>query len=186
MQKRIRWITETAALLALLICLQWAGSMIPTPGIKQLVTGTCVNAVLAVTAFLVGISGGVTLAIISPLLAYALGIAPQALTVPAIMLGNSVYVILLFFVAGKDRQNILRQTIAWIVAALAKFLALYAVVVWLICDVFAPQLLESGVLKAPMLKALPTTFSWTQLITALAGGAIALVITPSLRKALHK
>ena len=41
-------------------------------------------------------------------------------------------------------------------------------------------------MKAPMLKALPATFSWPQLITALIGGAVALVITPVLRKALHK
>ena len=46
MKKSIRWITETAAMLALLICLQWVGSMIPEQMTKQLITGTCVNAVL--------------------------------------------------------------------------------------------------------------------------------------------
>ena len=50
MKKNIRWIAETAMLLALLICLQWAGSMIPQQLVKQLVTGTMVNCVLAVTA----------------------------------------------------------------------------------------------------------------------------------------
>ena len=43
-----------------------------------------------------------------------------------------------------------------------------------------------GVMKAPMLKLLPATFSWPQLITALIGGALALLMTPVLRKALHK
>ena len=56
MKKKIIWITETAAMLALLICLQWAGSMIPEPITKQLVTGSCVNCVLAVTVLLGGIS----------------------------------------------------------------------------------------------------------------------------------
>jgi hypothetical protein len=37
-----------------------------------------------------------------------------------------------------------------------------------------------------MLKALPATFSWPQLITALIGGAVALAMVPALRKALRK
>ena len=52
--------------------------------------------------------------------------------------------------------------------------------------VLSEGLLASGALKAPMLKALPATFSWPQLFTALIGGAVALLITPILRKALHK
>jgi len=47
-------------------------------------------------------------------------------------------------------------------------------------------LLAAGVLKAPMLNALPATFSWPQLITALIGGAVAMLITPLIRKALQK
>ena len=43
-----------------------------------------------------------------------------------------------------------------------------------------------AVLKEPMLKALPATFSWPQLITALIGGGIALLIVPVIRKALHR
>ena len=120
------------------------------------------------------------------ILAYFLKITPQVLTVPAIMVGNSVYVVLLSLLADKSGKNILKQIIAWIVAAAAKFAALYAIVVGLICGVLSENLLSSGALKAPMLKALPATFSWPQLITALIGGAVALAITPVLRKALHK
>ena len=102
------------------------------------------------------------------------------------MVGNIVYVVMLHCIAGRDSKRIVRQVIAWAVAAAAKFAALYAVVVWLICGVFAERLLASGVLKPPMLKALPVTFSWPQLLTALIGGAVALLIVPVLRKALHK
>ena len=42
------------------------------------------------------------------------------------------------------------------------------------------------VLAPPMLKMLPTMFAWPQLFTALIGGAVALLITPVLRKALHR
>jgi len=181
MHKKIRWITETAAMLALLVALQAL-----TKPMGQLVTGSFVNAVLAVSALVAGLSSGITVAVLSPVLAYLLGIAPQILTVPAIMVGNTVYVIILYLLAGKDSRQIVRQIIAWASAAAAKFAALYAIVVWLICGVLTEPLLASGILKAPMLKALPATFSWPQLFTALIGGAAALLIVPVLRKALHK
>ena len=168
-------------LLALLVTLQAL-----TKPMGQLVTGSCVNAVLAVTVLVAGLYSGITVAVISPILAYLLGIAPQILTVPAIMVGNTVYVVLLFCIAGKESKNIVRRVVAWVVAAVAKFAALYAIVVWLICGVFSESLLASGALKAPMLKALPATFSWPQLFTALIGGAVALLMVPILRKALRK
>ena len=181
MRKNIRWITETAVMLALLVSLQAI-----TKPTGQLVTGSFVNAVLAVTVLVAGLSSGITVAVISPILAYLLGIAPQILTVPAIMAGNAVYVLLLHFIAGRDSKKFVRQLLAWICAAAAKFATLYSIVVWLICGVFAQSLMDSGLLKAPMLKALPATFSWPQLITALIGGGVALLITPVLRKALYK
>ena len=181
MNKKIRWITETAVMLALLVTLQ-----VLTKPLGQLVTGSCVNAVLAVTVLVAGLYSGLTVALVSPVLAYVLKIAPQVLTVPAIMVGNTVFVVLLFFVAGKDSNKIVRQILAWLVAAAAKFAALYAIVVWLICGVLSEKLLASGVMKPPMLKLLPATFSWPQLFTALIGGAIALIIVPVIRKALHK
>ena len=181
MNKKIFWITETAVMLALLVALQAV-----TKPLGQLVTGSCVNAILAVTALVAGLSSGITVALISPVLAYLLGIAPQILTVPAIMVGNTVYVILLAFLAGKNSKQYIRQAAAWLIAAVAKFGTLYAIVVWLICGVFAEKLLTSGALKEPMLKVLPATFSWPQLITALIGGAVALLIVPVLRKALRR
>ena len=181
MSKKIRWITETAVMLALLVCLQAL-----TKPMGQLVTGSCVNAILAVSVLVGGLCSGLVVALCFPVLAFLLGIAPQILTVPAIMAGNSVFVILLSVLADKTGKNMIKQMIAWIVAAAAKFAALYAIVVLLICGVLSENLLAAGVLKAPMLNALPATFSWPQLITALIGGAVALSITPVLRKALHK
>ncbi len=181
MNKKIRWITETAVMLALLVTLQAL-----TKPMGQLVTGSFVNAVLAVTVLAAGLSSGITVALVSPVLAYFLGIAPMHLTVPAIMVGNTVFVVLLYFIAGKDSKKFARQIIGWLSAAAAKFAALYAIVVWMICGVLSESLLASGTLKAPMLKVLPTTFSWPQLFTALIGGAAALLVVPILRKALRK
>lgn len=181
MKKSIRFITETGVMLALLITLQTL-----TRPMGQYVTGSFVNAVLAVTVLVAGLYSGITVAVISPWLAYLLNIAPQILTVPAIMVGNTVFVIALYFIAGKSSKNILRQVIGWISASVAKFAVLYTIVGWLICGVLADALLASGALKPPMLKILPGTFSWPQLVTALIGGGVALLITPILRKALKK
>lgn len=181
MNKKIRWITETAIMLALLVTLQAL-----TKGFGQLVTGSCVNAVLAVTVLVAGLSSGITVAVISPVLAYLLAIAPQLVTVPAIMVGNTVFVVLLHFIAG-PKNAVLGQRIAgWFIAAAAKFATLYILVVKIICGLAAAPLLAAGTLKEPMLKALPTMFAWPQLITALIGGGVALLIVPVLRKALHK
>ena len=181
MNKKIRWITETAILLALLVTLQAL-----TKPAGQLVTGSCVNTVLAIAVLVGGLWSGVTIAVISPVLAFLLGIAPQILTVPAIMAGNTVFVLLLALIAGGKNADVVHRVVAWLVAAAAKFAVLYAIVVKIICGVLAPTLMEAGTLKEPMLKALPATFSWPQLITALIGGGIALVIVPIVKKALKK
>ena len=181
MNKRIRWITETAVMLALLVSLQAL-----TKPMGQLVTGSCVNAVLAVSALIGGLGCGLTVAVVSPVLAFLLGIAAQPVTVPAIMAGNIVSVVLLAVIAGKRGRPLVRQVTAWLVSAAAKFATLYGVVAGLICGVLADTLLAYGALKAPMLKALPVTFGWPQLVTGLIGGAVAMLILPVVRRALGK
>ena len=176
MDRKVRCITRTAGMLALLVALQAV-----TRSMGQLVTGSFVNGVLAVTALTIGLSGGITVAVLSPVLAYLLGVAPQIITLPAIMAGNTVFVITMYFVAGKYH----RQIVAWLCAAVFKFVVLYVFVVWLLCGVLSERLLASGALQAPMLQALPAMFSWPQMVTALVGGGAALLIMPILRKTTH-
>ena len=188
MNGKIRWITKTAVLLAVLICLQWAGSFVPGQLIRQLLTGSFVNCVLAVTVLLVGMGGGIAVALVSPVCAYLLGIAPNLITVVPIMLANVCYVALLRLLGGKVRW---KQVAALAVAAAVKFAVLYVLVVHLICGVAADALLgrklgDVVVLAPPMLKILPTMFAWPQLVTAMIGGGIALGILPVLKKALHR
>lgn len=181
MKKKILWITETGVMLALLIALQTL-----TKPLGQMVTGSCVNAILAVAVLVAGMYSGITVALLSPILAYLLGIAPQILTVPAIMVGNTVYVVLLSLLADRSGKKLWKQPIAWAAAAGGKFAVLYFWVSVVLCGFLADNLLASGALKTPMLTALPATFSWPQLFTALIGGAVGLLISVPLRKALHK
>ena len=172
MSKKVRWITETAVMLALLVALQAF-----TKPMGQLVTGSCVNAVLAIAALVGGLGSGLTIALISPVLAFLLGIAPQILTVPAIMVGNAVYVLLLGRLFGK-KPPVWRQALAVAGSAGAKFLTLYLLVVKVLCSILP--------LKQPQIATFSTMFAWPQLITALIGGAAALLIVPVIRKALHR
>ena len=181
MNRKLRWVTETACLLALLVSLQAI-----TKPLGQIVTGSCVNAVLAVAALVGGMGCGVTVALVSPVMAFLLGIAPQILTVPAIMAGNAAFVAVLRKFAGDKAGNTVRKVTALLTAAVCKFAVLHVLVVNLICGVLSEMLLASGSLKPPMLTALPVTFSWPQLITALLGGGVAMAVVPLVRKALHR
>ena len=172
MKNKTRWITETAIMLALLVILQAV-----TKSAGQIVTGSCVNAVLAVTVLLAGLPSGLTVALVSPFVAFLFGIGPQLLPiVPAIALGNAVYVLLLHCLYGK--KTALWQVFALVCAAAAKFLTLHLVVVRILCNVLP--------LKQPQITTFSTMFTWPQLITALIGGAAALLIAPVVRKALHR
>ena len=186
MRKKVLWITETAVMLALLVALQAI-----TKPLGQLVTGSCVNAVLAITVLLAGIGSGITVALISPVFAFLFGIAPNFITVLPIMAGNVCFVVLLWLIAGKSSAPLWRQPVALIAAAGTKFAVLYFLVVKVICGVASGALLgkklgEIVLLAPPMLEKLPAMFTWPQLFTALIGGALALLMTPALRKALRK
>ena len=180
MNKKVQWIVRTGVLLAVLIALQ--ALMKP---LGQLVTGSCVNAVLALSVTLCGIGCGSVVALFSPLLAFLLGIAPSVITVPVIMLGNLTFVLVLNLADWRRPGLTFSRVLALPFAAAGKFGMLYLLVNQVVCGVLADGLLAKGLLKAPMLKALPVTFGLTQLITALIGGAIGIILFIPLRKAIR-
>ena len=172
--KRVLYITETAVMTALLIVLLYV-----TKPAGQYVTGSCVNAVLAVSVLAVGLWSGVTVALLSPFFAFLLGIGPQLFPItPSIAVGNLVFVLLLFLLAGGKDLPLWRKGVAWIVAAAAKFAVLYALVVKILCVVLT--------LKEAQIATFTVMFSYPQLVTALVGGGIALLLTPLLRRALKR
>ena len=171
--KKTLWITETAVLLALLIVLQWL-----TKPLGQIVTGSCVNAVLAVAVLLGGLWCGLTVAFFSPFCAFVLGIGPQLFAIiPAIALGNAVYVLLLHLVQ-KWMTGKVGKILALLGASVGKFGVLYLVVVQFLCRVLP--------LKQPQIDTFTAMFSIPQLVTALIGGALAILLVPMVKKALRK
>ena len=120
MNRKVLWITETAVLLALLVSLQAI-----TKPLGQMVTGSCVNAVLAIAVLVAGMSSGITVALISPIFAFLFGIAPNFITILPIMIGNVCFVVLLGLIAGKKLKLTWRQPVALAAAAAVKFGVLY-------------------------------------------------------------
>ncbi len=178
MKKGILWLTQTALMLALLVTLQFI-----TKPLGQIVTGSCVNAVLALSVLLCGMSSGVVIALLSPLFAFFLNIAPNLVTVPAIMAGNGIFVLVLGLLCAGEKP-LWKQLIGLAAAAAAKFAVLYLLVVVVICGLLLETLKGQG-LAVPV-AVLTVNFSWPQLITALVGGVLALLIAPPVKKAIHK
>lgn len=175
MNPKVLRITETAVMTALLVVLQAA-----TRPAGQFVTGSCVNTVLALTALLAGLWSGAAVALLSPFFAFLLGIGPQLLPiVPAIAAGNLVFVVLLWALTRRRRgAPPLRQVPAWLIAAFGKFAALYILVVQILCRVLT--------LQQPQIDTFSAMFFWPQLVTALIGGAIALLLATPMRRALKR
>ena len=174
MRNKILWITRTAVMVALLITLQWA-----TSGLGQFVTGSCVNAVLVVATLAAGIWSGVAVAVLSPFCAFLLGIGPKLIQiVPAIALGNMVLVLLAAWLLSGKALSWWRKVLGVAASAIAKFLLLYLAVV----QVVIPLMGEA--LKQKQIETFTAMFSWPQLVTALIGTTVAVLIVPLIRKAI--
>ena len=154
-QTNIRWLSRTAILLAIALVFQMGG-------FPQFITGPLINAVLYLAAMIVGWQVGMLIGILTPVIASIRGILPPPLTplIPFIALGNSILVILFFWLQSKNKIA------GIIIASLAKFLLLVSAV--------------KLVVQVP--PAIAQMMSLPQLITALAGGAIALVLAHFFKK----
>ena len=175
MKTKVLWITRTAVFIALLVALQAA-----TRPMGQFVTGTIVNLILAVAVMTIGPAAGVTVSAVSPAMAWVFGIAPNPVLMPFIAIGNALFVLLWHFIGNIDKGNkYFVYIVAMVAAASAKFAALYLGVV----HIAIPFILDLNETQTAVMSGM---FSLPQLVTALAGGAIAIAIFPTLRKAIKR
>lgn len=174
-ETRIIWITRTAAFVALLVVLQFATAPFGNP----LVTGAIVNMLLIVSVMTCGLTSGLTVAIVSPVMAKLLGIGPLWSLIPFIMVGNMVLVMLWYFIGNRSlRGRYVAYISALFCGAVAKFLVLYIGIV----RIAVPILLELPGRQAAIISNM---FSISQLITAFAGGLFAILLFPRLKKAME-
>ncbi|MGY3750569.1 ECF transporter S component [Vagococcus acidifermentans] len=171
MTNKSRWITETGLSLALLIVIQ----MLTSPLKNTLLTGSFVNLVLIVAGSIVGLSSGLTVAVLSPFVARMFGMGPAFLVIlPFIALGNMVLVLVWHLVTRADISNThVKHLIACVAGAISKFLVLYLTIVKFVVPILiAPP--------EPQAQILSGMFSVPQLVTAVIGGLAATAILPIL------
>jgi hypothetical protein len=157
-----RYLTRTAILLAIVIAVQFLR-------IHQFVTGPLVNAVLLIAASMVGIGSGVLIGLLTPVVAFAVGILPQPLApaIPGIMAGNAVLVITFGLLSRLWRPGKGGSYLGIAAGAVLKYLILAGVVRFLI--------------RVP--PPVAVSLQLPQSFTALAGGVIALIVIGVLRPA---
>lgn len=176
-------LVQTAIFLALLIVFQYV-----TKSMGQYVTGSLVNFTLIGSVLAVGLTGGIVVALVSPFLAFVIGIGPAFIQiVPMVALGNLVLVLVYHFMLSKSASSISGKNLAsWIltivVGALAKFAFFYVGLIKLVL----PAMLSAGILKDKQVAVLSTSFSFPQLITATIGGVLAMLVMPTVIKAISK
>ena len=179
MRKKILWITRTAVMIALLVTLQW-GTGFTQAFAGQFITGSCVNAVLAVSVLFGGLGCGAVVALLSPFCAFLVGVGPAIVQViPCIALGNLTFVLVLNTL-NKESSKLWRQVVNVLVSAVGKCAFLYVAVVRAVLPAM------SEVIKPQQAEKLSAMFSWPQLVTALIGGLIAIPVVKLLKKVFHK
>lgn len=182
MNDKVKWITRGASAIALIIIVQLVTKSLG----QQLVTGSLVNLVLAVSTLLFGCGVGAAASVVSPFIAFLLGINAQIVVVPAIAVGNLTYVLVIallvkFFKSDRfsaDRKvpGFIGNLIAVIVGALCKCGIQYLLIVKWIAPAFLPP-------KAQPLMAV--NFGIIQFFTACIGGVLSCLIYPRISKGLE-
>lgn len=171
MNKTVRFITRTAILLALTLIFQSLRLLIPMPQlVNQYVTGSLVNLCLIVAAVMVGIKGGLVIAIATPFVAFLQGFMKFPVMIPLIALGNIALVVAVGVLYKKD------PILSVIAGAVVKFIVLFLAVV----KIGVPFLLNS--IPDAAKGVLSVQFSWPQLATATIGGILALGVASVLKK----
>ena len=177
MGTNVKWITRTAVLLALCVLFQMIRILIGSTPVSTLIIGSLVNLTLIISVLYVGFWSGATLSVFSVIIAYMQGHIPAVIPLAVVVaLGNIAIVtgVWLF----KNRNSFVGNVSGVLVGAVAKFLFL-----WLAVSQFVVPMFIANPVKA---KALTLAFSYPQLITALIGGALAIIIAPRIKHVAKK
>jgi len=151
----------TAMLLALCVMFQCLKSL------SVYLTGSAVNAILVLATLYCGLAGGLSIAVLSPVVAALLGATPIINMIPlmivVIMVGNAILVVMTAFLKK-------RLVLGLSLGSVGKAVFLWLLVWYVMLPIFGTNI------PAPAQAAMRITFSATQLITAAIGSAVAYFI----------
>lgn len=172
--KTVTIIARTGILLALTVVFQYVGRFIPLGPNSNFIVGPLVNASLLVSTVAAGIWGGLVISVAAPLFAALTTTTPVApfllVFSPFIAAGNFILVLIFY---------LLRKKNAWLAiaaGAVLKFVVLFGGL---------HIMLNFREVPANMQNMLKFMFGWPQMVTAIIGGVIAVVVLKALRKQLQ-
>lgn len=168
---KIKILTRTAVLLAVVVVVQMAGRSIPN---NNFIVGPLVNMCLLIAVMTAGVGGGITIAVLSPFISLINNNAPIAAALlpfaPMIAISNVIFILVFYFLYNKNKY------VGVISAAVLKFGFLF-LAIKLFLNIFNfPKFAEK----------LIAMFSFPQLLTALIGGFVAIPVIYSIRKAIKE
>lgn len=169
MKMNLNVLVRAAMLLALTVVFQSMGRFL-TPYMGQynnFVVGPLVNACLMVAAAFTGLWGAGFIALAAPFFAIMTGAQLPLPFAPFIGIGNLVIVVIFYIFINRSK------TAGIIIGSVAKFAFLYAAI-----SVFV----RMSEMKPKQKMALLFSFGWPQLVTALIGGLLAVIIIRSLKR----
>lgn len=165
----VQFLTRTALLLALCVVVQQFKS------VSQFITGPMVNIILMVAALAVGLASGLTIAVLSPVLAFLISPAPIMQAMPQLMVlvmfGNAAIVLLVWLF-----RNHKMYYIGLALGAVAKAGVLALGLQLVVLPLFGGGLAEKQV------TAVTAMFGINQLITAAIAGVVVAIVWPMLKK----
>jgi len=178
-KSNVLFITQTAVLLAILMVVQ-----LMFRSIGQLAIGSIVNLILLTATLAIGRRSGLFIGLISPFLAYLLGVGPALIQIVIfVATANSLLVSVAGLLAKKSITDTSLKGMAKSAVALAFASVCKTAFLW-IGGVKIAMPLMSG-LSEGQVAMLTASFTWMQLVTALIGSGLAIVVVPLLLKTLR-
>lgn len=182
MKRHTRQLTQTALLLTICIISQFFKNT------SVFITGPIINAALLIALFTAGLSSALILSVITPITAFFITGSPIMAAIPlmfpVIMIGNALLV-LITWIFTKNQKPKGRAYLGMGVGSVVKAGFMWIMTSYLLFPVFGSQLkafLPKPEAYTKVLEAAKIKFSLTQLITALIGCLLAVLIMIPLQK----
>lgn len=164
----VKKLTRSGLLLAMVLVFQVGGKTLAIPQVSQYIVGPAINAILLISVHTCGIGWALALGILTPVTAFAVGqlAAPMGPFIPFIMVGNILFVLVFWLL---KRYKVAGTIAGYIGGAFLKYVFLYYSALKLV------PILNIGFPKK-VYSTLVIMMGIPQLVTALIGGAAALII----------
>jgi len=178
MNNKVRWIVFTAMMLALCVLFQFIRTLVPVLStvpifgpfnLSQLIVGALVNLTLIITTWYIGFWSGAAVSVLSTVIAFAQGQLPFPQMIIAVSAGNLI-LCLIVWLFRKPKLRLPGMVLASVVKP---------GLLWLLVT----QIMVSFAPNEKVAANISVMFSWPQIITALIGGILALLIYPRLAAA---